>query len=123
VWVKGHSGVEGNEEADRRAKDMVTRGIWRSEPSLATPAGMRQVHPLFRYSHMKWNRAELRGLTYLHTDRGPMRAWLYQIGRARDPKCGCGEVQNAAHLTAGGCVKGMRRIWEDIWTDRVFVRR
>ena len=34
--------------------------------------------------------------------------------------CGCGEVQNAAHLLAGGCVKGMRREWRDMWTDREF---
>ena len=39
--------------------------------SLATPAGIRQAYPLFRReAQMKWDREELRGLTYLHTDRG-----------------------------------------------------
>lgn len=78
VWVKGHSGIEGNEQADRRVKHTVMRGQLLSEPSLVTPAGIRQAYPLFRKErHMKWDRDELRGLTYLHKDRGPMRSWLY----------------------------------------------
>ena len=121
MWVKGHSGVEGNERADKRAKDTVRRGQWRSEPSLATPAGIRQEYPLYHRSpHLKWDRRELRGLTYLHTDRGPQRAWLHQIGRAEDPFCECGKIQNAAHLLASGCVAGKVRTWEDIWTVRTF---
>jgi len=102
-WVKGHSGVEGNERADERAREEVERGVWRSDPSLATPAGIRQAYPLFqKKKHMKWDRDEVRGLTYLHTDKGPMRQWLFKIGRAEDPRCGCGETQNAAHLLASG---------------------
>ena len=120
-WVKGHSGEEGNERADRRAREGVERGVWRSDPSLATPAGIRQAYPLFeRKRHMKWDRDEVRGLTYLHTDKGPMRQWLFRIGKSEDPRCGCGEVQNAAHLLASGCVGGKRRRWEDIWEDRDF---
>jgi len=53
---------------------------------------------------MKWDRDELRGLTYLHTDKGPMRHWLFKIGKAKDPRCKCGETQNAAHLLTSGCV-------------------
>ena len=41
AWVKRHSGVEGNEQADRRAKDTVMKGEWMPEPSLVTPAGIR----------------------------------------------------------------------------------
>jgi len=47
MWVKGHSGVKGNEQADERAKEWVMKGQWGSEPSLATPAGIRQAYPLF----------------------------------------------------------------------------
>jgi len=120
-WVKGHSGVEGNEEADKRAKEGVDKGVWRSDPSLATPAGIRQAYPLFRRKkHMKWDRDEVRGLTYLHTDKGPMRQWLHKIGKAEHPRCGCGAVQNAAHLLTSGCVGGQRRKWEEIWEDREF---
>jgi len=70
---------------------MVMRGQWRSDPSLATPAGIRQAYPIYRREpHLKWGREEVRGLTYLYTDRGPMKAWLFQIGRAEDPFCECG---------------------------------
>jgi len=120
-WVKGHNGIEGNEKADRRAKEGVDRGVWRSDPSLATPAGIRQTYQLFqRKRHLKWDRDEVRGLTYLHTDKGPMRQWLHKIGKTEHPRCGCGEVQNAAHLLTSGCVGGQKRSWEDIWEDREF---
>jgi len=69
---------------------------------------------------MKWDRDELRGLTNLHTDRGPMKNWLYKIGRAEAPWCSCGATQNAAHLLASGCVGRKNRSWEQIWTDRDF---
>ena len=117
-WVKGHSGVEGNEQADRRAREGVARGVWESDPSLATPAGIRQTYQLFQKRHMKWDRDELRGLTYLHTDKGPMRHWLFKIGRAEDPRCGCGAVQNEAHLLTSGFVGGRKRQWEQIWDNR-----
>jgi len=75
TWVKPHSSTEGNKLTNKRAKDAVVREEWMSEPSLVTSAGIRQPNPLFeRLSHLKWNWDEPRGLTYLHTDRGPMKA-------------------------------------------------
>jgi len=52
MWVKGHSGVAGNEIADRRAKVAVMKGQWDSKPSLATPAGIRSAYPLFDRAHI-----------------------------------------------------------------------
>ena len=99
-------------------------GIWNSDQRLATPAGIRQAYPLYsKEPHLKWDRDELRGLTYLHTDKGPLKAWMFKIGRAEDPWCICGEVQSAAHVMASGCGGGAKRRWEDIWTDRVYVTR
>lgn len=50
---------------------------------------------------MNCGRDGLRGLIYIHTDRGPMKeVWLHLIGRVADPFCGCGGTQNAAHLLA-----------------------
>jgi len=70
--------------------------------------------------HLKWCRGALRGLMYIHTDKGPMRAWVHQIPKAPDPLCGCGDTQNAAHLLASGRASGLKRKWEDIRTGPAF---
>ena len=46
-------------------------------------------------AHLKWGREALRGLTYITTGRGPLRRWLWAIGRAECDKCECGIAQNA----------------------------
>ena len=43
AWVKGHSGVVGNELADYRAKEGAITGKSLNERSIATPAGIKQV--------------------------------------------------------------------------------
>lgn len=74
VWVRGHSGVEGNEEAGNRAKEAARGGKWMLDPSIAIPAGIRLAYPLYtRTPQLEWDREALRGLTYLHIDRGLMR--------------------------------------------------
>lgn len=53
-------------------------------------------------AHLKWDREALRGLTYITTDRSPLKRWLWVIGRAGDGKCDCSIAQNAVHMM--GCL-------------------
>ena len=60
---------------------------------------------------------------YVMTDRGPMKAWLKMIGRSEDDKCGCGEVQNAAHLLQCPLIgDGKGRSWDECKKDREWCR-
>ena len=47
MWVKGHSGLEGNEKAKVRARITARVGRLALEPFLATPVSIRQAYPLF----------------------------------------------------------------------------
>ena len=62
MWVKGHSGVVGNEEADRMAKRTVGMGWRLYERDIATPAGIRQEFPIYPKApkHISWSRRALR---------------------------------------------------------------
>ena len=66
----------------------------------ATTAGIRQEFFVNRITKpvKNWNRNALKGLTYLITDKGPMKGWLHKIGRAEGDKCVCSIHQNAAHI-------------------------
>jgi len=56
---------------------------WIPESEIATPAGIHQAFPLYaRPAHLQWDREALQGLTYVSIDRGPMKNWLWVIGRA-----------------------------------------
>ena len=46
MWVKGHSGIKGNEEADRMAGRTVGRGKRKQRTAVATPAGIKQEFPV-----------------------------------------------------------------------------
>jgi len=52
---------------------------------IATPAGIRQAHPIHSKApwHLGWGRQVLRGLTYIVTDKGPQPhvQWMMGLGR------------------------------------------
>ena len=80
IWVKGHSGVRGNEEADRRANLIAYEGRVVGRPDRVTPAGIRQEFPIHtKPKHLGWSRQSLKGLVYVMTDRGPLNRWLKVI--------------------------------------------
>ena len=86
MWVKGHDGVEGNEEADARAKRGVREGKRMHKPDIATPAGIRHAFRIHGKTpaHLGWNSTAVRGLTYMITDKGPQAGWLKEIGKVDD---------------------------------------
>ena len=66
--------------------------------------------------HLRWNNQAIRGLTYLYTGRGPLKAWLFKIGKARSSNCGCEELQDTDHLHEGcGELRACSR--DDMWKD------
>ena len=119
MWVKGHAGNRGNEKADRMAKLKAYGGRVMQADNLITAAGIRQDHRIHsKAAHLNWSRKQLRGLSFIVTDRGPMKRWLWVIGRAEEQTCPCGEIQNAVHLrrcqlVANGAGRSMEQCWED----------
>ena len=120
MWVRGHAGTKGNEEADRRAKLRAYRGRVMSEPNVLTPAGIRHDHRIHsKGAHLNWTRKQLRGLAFITTDRGPMKRWQWVIKRADSQMCQCGEIQNAVHLRRCQLVAdGAGRSPEQVWVDK-----
>jgi len=129
MWVKGHSGVRGNEEADRIAGKTVRRGQRKREKAVATPAGIKQEFPIYPKAptHMGWSARAVKGLVYMVTDKGPQRQWLWEIGKCEEQWCVCDgwTPQNAAHLmecswVGDGKGRRMEMLWEDEkWCEAV----
>jgi len=62
MWIKGHDGVRGNEEADAMAKREVRKGKQMHKPDIVTPAGIRQTYRLHASTpaHLKWSNGSKR---------------------------------------------------------------
>ena len=106
--------------------------MWLSKPELAIPAGIRHAFPLYtKPAHLAWDREALRGLVSVTTDRGPMKYWLWTIGRLDDSRCECGSAQSAVHLLRcpmvgdgnGRKMEEAERDPEGCWEVMRFLRR
>lgn len=74
MWGKGHSGVEVNEEANRKANIAAYGGRVGALWDQVTPAGIRQEYTMHsKQRHFSWDRKSIKGLVYIVTDRGPLR--------------------------------------------------
>jgi len=84
MWVRGHQGVQGNEEADKRARREVKAGRRRQQAGVATLGGIKQEFPIYPRApaHWGWSPAALKGLVYMVTDKGSQQQWLWEIGKA-----------------------------------------
>ena len=98
AWVRSHIGVTGNEIADEACARRSFTGQLLSEPQIATEAGIRQTHKQARATWRarattglerltQWGRQALSAYTQTRTNRVPMKACLYKIGTADDPRC------------------------------------
>jgi len=66
-WVRDHQGVQGNEEADERAKREVKAGKRRGQAGIATPGGIKQEFPIYPRApaHLSWTSTALKRLVYM----------------------------------------------------------
>ena len=91
MWIRGHQGTTGNEEADKRANLEVEMGRRMHQPDIATPAGIKRayhIHPKAP-AHLRWSTRAIKGLAYMDTDKRPQRQWVKEMGKTEVPWCVC----------------------------------
>ena len=118
MWVKGHSGVAGNELAGRMSKEKVMEVKWVLLPSTATQAGIRQAYSLFS------NPTHEIGQGRAQRPKVPPPGQRTNDGMAASDRKVGGSLlwlrEDTEHLLESGCIGGRRRSCEDIWTDWEF---
>jgi len=133
AWIRSHIGIPGNEQADRAANFASILGDISSSEDVVTEGGIRQISRAARgtFRHQSgfgkrrsdWHRHTITGYTWMRTNRGPQKSWLYHIGKTDDPRYPCGHgVQDGDHITFE-CPQldtirkdllGPRKTWEEL---------
>ena len=113
AWVRAHIQIPGNEEADALAKWSSYLGETKGSNRTITAEGIRadgkrerataRSRETFRLGKaVNWKRQAISAYTWMRTNKGPQRQWLYQIKRADSPYCHCNSdntIQSGEHLT------------------------
>lgn len=117
-WVKGHSGVEGNELADSLAKSALSNLDISSSFLPTPPSYLKRVlrQELFAKWQLRWDTSDTGRFTYdfiklvstnyylqdrylflFFTNHGPFQQHLYNINRSDSPLCICGKISVSTH--------------------------
>lgn len=117
-WVRGHTGLHGNELADRLAKDSITMENINQEFHPLPPAFIKKIlkQQLLeewqfiwdydlrgRFTHQllpkvsESNLLHHRNLYLFATDHAPFPFYLHKFGRTVSKRCTCGQMGTALH--------------------------
>ena len=135
AWVRAHIQIPGNEEADALAlfssyvgqtkgsRRTITEGGIRAEGKQRR-AALRNQKGLGLGRVVAWHRQAVSAYTWMRTNKGPQRQWLYQLRKSASPTCQCGDdqIQSGDHVTfqcqlhtqaRDALIRG-RQSWEDL---------
>ena len=133
AWIRGHLGLEGNTIADDKAGLHAHLGVTALQQRTATHEGLKaasnrirkelRTQPGFGTRRTDWHRHALSAYTWYRTERGPQKAWLFQLRKVGDPSCPCGYPRQTGEHITFHCPRyntmrtrllGSRRSWAEI---------